>query len=131
MPRQGCDALREEGDGAEDGGRLRRGDVQPQATPVWCDFDGTYIRVNTAAGRQKHRDMMERPRATMLSIDPDNPYRYLEVRGTVARISTEGADAHIDELARKYLGVERYPNRRPGEVRVICYIEPRKVHAQG
>jgi PPOX class probable F420-dependent enzyme len=106
-------------------------DGQPHVTPVWCDFDGTYIRVNTAVGRQKHRDMVERPRATVLAIDPDNPYRYLEMRGLVARISTEGADAHIDELARKYLGVERYPNHRPDEVRVICYIEPRKVHAQG
>jgi PPOX class probable F420-dependent enzyme len=106
-------------------------DGQPQVTPVWCDFDGTHIRVNTAAGRQKHKDMVARPRVTVLALDPANPYRYLEVRGTVARIGEEGADDHIDALAQRYLGVERYPYRNPAETRVICYIEPKRVLAQG
>ena len=104
---------------------------QPQVTPVWADFDGQHIRVNTAAGRQKQKDMAARPQVTVLAIDPSNPYRYLEVRGKVAKISKEGADAHIDALAHQYLGVEKYPNRVPGEQRVICYVEPVKVHAQG
>lgn len=106
-------------------------DGQPQVTPVWCDFDGTYIRVNTAAGRQKHKDMVARPQVTVLAIDPANPFRYIEVRGTVAQISEEGADDHIDALAKQYLGVDRYPNHNPAETRVICSIEPRKVLARG
>lgn len=106
-------------------------DGQPQVTPVWCDFDGTYIRVNTAEGRQKHKDMVARPQVSVLAVDPSNPYRYMEVRGTVAKITREGADAHIDALAKKYLGVDSYPGRNPAETRVICYIEPQKVHAQG
>lgn len=106
-------------------------DGQPQVTPVWADFDGTYIRVNTAEGRQKHKDMVARPQVTVMAIDPANPYRYLEVRGTVARITDEGAAEHIDALAKQYLGVDRYPYHNPAETRVICYIEPKKVHAQG
>ena len=100
-------------------------DGQPQVTPVWIDYDGTYLRVNTAAGRQKHRNMEARPQVTILAIDPDNSGRYLEVRGTVVRIDPEGGDAHIDALARKYLGVEVYPWRND------AYIEPQKVLAQG
>lgn len=104
---------------------------QPQVTPVWFDYDGSYIRVNTATTRQKYRDMERQPRVTVLVTDPDNPYRYLEVRGKVSRMETGGADEHIDQLAKRYLGVDEYPNRVPGEVRVICYIEPRRVSAQG
>ncbi len=104
---------------------------QPQVTPVWCDFDGTYVRVNTAKGRQKHKDMVERPQVTVLALDPANPQRYIEVRGTVARIEEEGADAHIDKLAKDYLGADRYPYHTPTETRVICYIEPTRVVAQG
>ena len=106
-------------------------DGQPQVTPVWCDFDGTYIRVNTAAGRQKYRDMVERPQVTVLAIDPENPYRYLEIRGRVARYTEEGADEVIDKLAHDYLGVETYPYRNPAEQRVTFYIEPQRVLAQG
>ncbi len=104
---------------------------QPQVTPVWIDDDGAYLRVNTAKGRQKYKDMLERPQVTVMGLDPANPYRYIEVRGTVVRTSEEGADAHIDKLAKDYLGVDSYPYRNPAETRVICYIEPQKVHAQG
>jgi len=106
-------------------------DGQPQVTPVWIDFDGTHLRVNTAHGRQKTKDMLERPQVTVLSIDPQNPYRYMEIRGKVARHTEEGADDHIDALAKKYLGVDVYPNHTPTETRVIFYIEPVKVVAQG
>lgn len=106
-------------------------DGQPQVTPVWCDFDGVYIRVNTAAGRQKYRDMIARPQVTVLAIDPENPYRYLEIRGRVARYTEEGADEVIDKLAHDYLGVETYPYRNPAEKRVTFYIEPQRVLAQG
>lgn len=106
-------------------------DGQSQVTPVWGDFDGTHIRVNTAAGRQKHKNMAERPRVTVLLLDPENAQRYLEVRGTVAAITAAGGDAHIDALAQKYLGVATYPYRNPAETRVVCAIRPEKVTAQG
>lgn len=104
---------------------------QPQVTPVWCDLVDGLIRVNTAEGRQKHKDMVERPQVTVMAIDPQNPYRYLEVRGRVARIEQEGADAHIDLLAKQYMGVDRYPYHDPAQRRVIAYIEPIKVSGLG
>ncbi len=104
---------------------------QPQVTPVWCDLEDGLIRVNTVKGRQKHKDMVERPQVTLMVIDPQNPYRYLEVRGRVARIAEEGADAHIDLLAKQYMGVDRYPYHDPAQTRVIAYIEPVKVSGQG
>lgn len=104
---------------------------QPQVTPVWFDYDGTYIRVNTAAGRLKHKAMLTNPRVTVMTVDPQNPYRYLEVRGTVTRITEEGGADHIDQLAKRYLGVDTYPHHTPTETRVICYIEPQKTSALG
>ncbi len=100
---------------------------QPQVTPVWCDLEDGLIRVNTAKGRQKHKDMVERPQVTLMATDPQNPYRYLEVRGRVARIEEEGADAHIDLLAKQYMGVDRYPYHDPAQTRVISYIGPIKI----
>jgi PPOX class probable F420-dependent enzyme len=99
-------------------------DGRPQVTPVWCDYDGTYVRVNSARGRQKDKNMRRDPRVALSLQDPENPYRYLEIRGRVAEITEEGADAHIDSLAKKYLGVEKYPYRGPDEVRVMYKIEP-------
>lgn len=107
-------------------------DGRPQVTPVWYDLqeDG-YIRVNTAKGRRKHRDMEERPQVTVMALDPENPFRYLEVRGHVTEITEEGADAHIDALAKLYLGVDRYPNHTDSETRIICKIEPDIISAMG
>jgi PPOX class probable F420-dependent enzyme len=99
-------------------------DGSPQVTPVWVDYDGTYLLVNTARGRQKDLNMQRDPRVALSIIDPDDPYRYLQIRGTVAESTTEGGDDHIDKMAYKYLGKNRYPNRRPGEVRVIYKILP-------
>jgi PPOX class probable F420-dependent enzyme len=106
-------------------------DGWPQVTPVWCDFDGTYVRINSAKGRVKDRNMRRDPRITLTLQDPDNPYRYLEVRGRVIEITEDGADAHIDSLAKKYLGVDTYPYRRPGEIRVIYKIAPQRTSAMG
>lgn len=106
-------------------------DGSPQVTPVWCDFDGTHVRVNSARGRVKDRNM-RRSRKVALSLqDPDNPYRYLAVQGEVVEITEAGADAHIDVLAKKYLGKDKYPFRAPGEVRVIYRIRPLNVHVMG
>ena len=83
-------------------------DGQPQATPIWCTYDGTHILFNTAVGRQKDRNLSADPRVTVLALDPENPYRYIEVRGEVAERTTENAEALIDELARLYTGSERF-----------------------
>lgn len=106
-------------------------DGRPQVSPVWCDFDGTHVRINSARGRVKDRNMRRDPRVTLALQDPDNPYRYLEVRGRVVEITEDGADAHIDRLAKKYLGVDQYPYRQPGEVRVTYRIEPEHATAMG
>lgn len=106
-------------------------DGRPQVSPVWCDFDGTHVRINSARGRVKDRNMRRDPRVTLALQDPDNPYRYLEVRGRVVEIIEDGADAHIDRLAKKYLGVDQYPYRQPGEVRVTYRIEPEHATAMG
>ena len=106
-------------------------DGSPQVTPVWVDFDGKYVRVNSALGRLKDKNIRHDPRVALSIQDPDNPYRYLEVRGKVSEITQKGADEHIDSLAQKYLGVAKYPHRRPGEVRVLYKIEPQKFSSMG
>jgi PPOX class probable F420-dependent enzyme len=106
-------------------------DGTPQVTPVWVDFDGDYVLVNSARGRKKDKNM-ERNRAVALSIqDPDNPYRYVEVRGHVEEITEEGADQHIDKMAKKYMGVDKYPGRQSGEVRVLYKIKPEHTSHMG
>ncbi|MBI2543902.1 MAG: PPOX class F420-dependent oxidoreductase [Candidatus Rokubacteria bacterium] len=106
-------------------------DGSPQVTPVWVDFDGTHIRFNTAKGRVKDKNLRRNPRVALSIQDPDNPYRYMQVRGRVAEITEQGADAHIDALARKYINQDKYPFRQPGEVRVLCKILAEKVHTLG
>jgi len=104
-------------------------DGSPQVTPVWVDYGNGYVLVNSARGRQKDRNMRTRPRVALSMQDPDDPYRYLAVRGAVVETSERGADQHIDKLAKKYLGVDKYPDREEGEVRVIYRIKPEKVVA--
>ena len=99
-------------------------DGSPQVTPVWIDYDGQHVLVNTAANRQKDHNLQRDGRVAMSITDPDNAYRYLEVRGKVVERTTQGADAHIDSLAKRYLGEDKYPWRRPGEVRVIFKVRP-------
>jgi PPOX class probable F420-dependent enzyme len=106
-------------------------DGSPQVTPVWCDFDGKYVLVNSAKGRRKDRNMRERPKVALALIDPENPYRYLEVRGTVEEVTESGADAHIDKMAKKYLGADKYPGRQAGEVRVVYKIKPEHFTSMG
>jgi PPOX class probable F420-dependent enzyme len=106
-------------------------DGSPQVTPVWFDYDGTYVRVNTAKGRWKDKNMRNRPKVALSIPDPDNPYRYMQIRGKVAEVTENGADEHIDSLAKKYLGQDKYPFRQPGEVRVIYKIEVDRVQTMG
>jgi PPOX class probable F420-dependent enzyme len=106
-------------------------DGGPQVTPVWVDLEGDLVLVNTARGRQKDKNMRRDPRVAMAIIDPENPYRYLEIRGRVAEITEEGADTHIDKMAKKYLGADKYPYRQPSETRVIFKVQPERVNTMG
>ena len=106
-------------------------DGRPQVTPVWVDYDGSRILVNTAKGRVKDKNMRRDPRVSVSISDPDNPYRYVEVRGKVSEVTENGADAHIDKMAKKYLDKDKYPFRQPGEVRVIFKITPEKTSSNG
>ena len=102
-------------------------DGSPQVTPVWFDYTGGKIRVNSAKGRVKVRNMVEGAPVALSILDPDNPYRYIQIRGRVGHVTEAGADAHIDSLAKKYLGKDKYPWASPDQVRVIFEIEPDKV----
>ena len=102
-------------------------DGTPQVTPVWFDWDGTHIRVNSAKGRLKDLNMRARAAVAVSIVDPDNIYRYLSIRGRVVEVTEQGADAHIDALAKKYLGKDKYPFRRAGEVRVTYKIRSGRI----
>ncbi len=103
----------------------------PQVTPVWFDYTDGKIRVNSAKGRVKVRNMQEGAPVALSILDPENPYRFFQFRGRVEHVTEEGALAHIDSLAKKYLGKEKYPWAQPGQVRVTFEIEPTAVQAQG
>lgn len=94
----------------------------PQATPLWIEADGDDLLVNTAKGRVKANNMERDPRVALTVLDPEDPYNVVALSGTVEEMTNEGADAHIDRLAHKYLGVDAYPNRREGEVRLTVRI---------
>jgi len=106
-------------------------DGSPQVTPVWIDMEGGRLVVNSAKGRAKDKNMRRDPRVSIAVIDPDNPYRYLEIRGRVVEVTEQGADPHIDKMAKKYLGKDSYPFRQKGEVRVRYIIEPEHFSAMG
>lgn len=106
-------------------------DGRPQVTPVWVDYDGKHVIINSAKGRQKDRNLRRDPRVALAIIDPDNPYRYLEIRGTVVEITEEGAAQHIDKMAKKYLDADKYPYGQPGEVRVLYKIQPEHASMMG
>jgi PPOX class probable F420-dependent enzyme len=102
-------------------------DGTPQVTPVWIDYERGMIRVNTAKGRTKARNLKPGAAVALAILDPDNPYRYVQIRGRVVNATETDADAHIDSLAKKYLGKDKYPFRQPGEVRIMYEIEPGSV----
>jgi PPOX class probable F420-dependent enzyme len=106
-------------------------DGSPQVTPVWCDYDGTHVLLNTAQGRQKDLNIRRDRRVALSILDPENPYRYLEIRGRVVEITEQGADEHINKLAKKYLDKDVYPFRQPGEVRLLVRVEPDRVRTYG
>ncbi len=106
-------------------------DGTPQVTPVWCDYKDGLVRVNTAKGRVKARNLKKGAPVALAIADPDNPYRYVQIRGRVQLVTEDGAAAHIDALAKKYLGQDKYPYGAPGEVRLLCEIEPTSASGMG
>jgi PPOX class probable F420-dependent enzyme len=108
-----------------------RPDGSVHAAPVWVDVEDGAPVLNTAEGRAWPRNLERDPRVTLTVQNMENPYEYLEVRGRVAERTHDGADAHIDALAKKYMGVDEYPLRQPGEQRVIVRIDAEHVHMWG
>ena len=106
-------------------------DGSPHLTQVWLDTDGTYILVNTVASHQKVKNVRRDPRVAVNVHDPAQAWRIANIRGRVVEITTTGADAHIDRLAKRYLGVDSYPFRRPGQQRILLKIEPERIKTIG
>ena len=106
-------------------------DGSPQVTPVWFDYKDGRLRVNTAKGRVKARTLKAGAPVALAILDPDNPYRYVQIRGHVRRATEDGAAQHIDTLAKKYLGQDKYSGSGPGEVRVMYEIEPASASGMG
>jgi PPOX class probable F420-dependent enzyme len=108
-----------------------RADGSPQVSPTWVDVQDGRPVLNTAEGRAWPRNLERDPRITLEVQNMENPYEYVEIRGRVAERTHEGADEHIDHLAKKYLGVDQYPMRQPGEQRLIIRVEPEQVRVMG
>jgi PPOX class probable F420-dependent enzyme len=99
----------------------------PQVTPIWLNTDGTHILINSASGRVKDRNMHNNPRVAIVILDPNDPYRYIQIRGKVVEITTQGAREHIDALSKKYTGRDKYTGGPIEEIRVTYKILPEKI----
>ncbi|HZF50081.1 MAG TPA: PPOX class F420-dependent oxidoreductase [Polyangiaceae bacterium] len=104
---------------------------EPQVTPVWVEYDGTHVLFNTEEKRAKVKHMRKNPRIALSVLNSANPYQYIEIQGSVVDITTDGADEMIDRLAMKYMGKDKYPFNKPGDVRVVVKILPEKVLGMG
>jgi PPOX class probable F420-dependent enzyme len=106
-------------------------DGSPQITPTWIDYDGKTILINTAEGRTKQKNLSRDQRVAISIVDQNNPYNMVTIRGKVIEQTSKGADEHIDKLAKRYLGVDKYPFRSPTEKRIILKVTPEKIfHSQ-
>src|SRR5947209_2446192 len=102
--------------------------LKGRVTPTWVGTDGKFVLVNTAIGRVKHRNAKKNPNVAVAITDQNNPYNLVVIRGKVVdQLTGRVADEHIDKMAKKYRGLDKYPNRSPGEQRVILKIEPTRV----
>ena len=104
---------------------------EPQVNPVWVGWDGTHLRFSQTTGRQKYRNVQHDARIALSIVDPKNPYRYLEIRGTVVQIDADPELDFINAMSKKYLGMERYPNHRPGDERVVVVVAPEHTTQMG
>lgn len=102
-------------------------DGTPHGTPVWVDYDGAHILINTVRGRRKERNMNLRPQVGLTIVGPANPWHWLSIRGRVVAVTEEGADEHLKKLSKKYTGNDTSPFRQPGQVYVLYKIEPDRV----
>ena len=99
----------------------------PQITPTWIDLVDNTILINTAEGRVKQKNLLRDPRIAISIVDRNNQYNMVTIRGRVIEQTTQGADEHIDRMAKKYLGVDKYPFRIPSEKRILLKITPEKI----
>ena len=106
-------------------------DSSPQVSPVWFSFDGSLVWVNSAEGRVKDKNVRRTRKVALAIVDVNNPYRHIAIRGDVVEITNDGADDHIDSLAKKYLDADKYPYGQEGEIRVIYKIRPDRVATMG
>jgi PPOX class probable F420-dependent enzyme len=106
-------------------------DGSPQVSPVWIDFDGQHLIVNSELKRLKVRNIKRDPRVSVSIQNAGNPYQYIEIRGKAVDVTTNGGFEGIDKLAKKYMGVDKYPNNLPGDERVVIKIEPQRVTGMG
>lgn len=104
---------------------------EPQNNPVWFGWDGELLSFSQTTGRQKFRNVRREPRVALSIVDPENPYRYLEVRGTVERIDPDPERAFINSMAKKYMGVDEYPWHQPGDERVVVVVRPERTTQMG
>ncbi|MEO8288519.1 MAG: PPOX class F420-dependent oxidoreductase [Chloroflexota bacterium] len=106
-------------------------DGEPQNNPVWFGWDGTNVLFSQTRSRQKLRNLSRDPRVALSIVDPANPYRYLEIRGVVDRVDADPDLDFINSMAKKYMGVDKYPWHRPGEERVIVVVKPERTSSMG
>ena len=106
-------------------------DNEPQNNPVWFDWDGEYLKFSQTKTRQKYRNIHRDPRIALSMVDPENPYRYLEIRGEVVRIEEDPDVEFINSMAKKYLGMDQYPYHQPGDERVVVFVKPQHTTQMG
>jgi len=106
-------------------------DGEPQANPVWFGWDGKHLKFSQTTTRQKVKNLGRDSRIALSIVDPENPYRYLEIRGKQLRVDADPDKVFIDEMAHKYMGVDEYPWKQPGEDRVVIVIEPEHTTSMG
>lgn len=106
-------------------------DGEPQNNPVWFGWDGEHIKISQTKARQKYRNMNREPRVALSMVDPENPYRYLEIRGNVVHVEEDPNNDFIDAMSEKYLGLKEYPMHQPGDERVVIYVRPQHTTQMG
>jgi PPOX class probable F420-dependent enzyme len=104
---------------------------EPQNNPVWFGWDGENLTFSQTTGRQKYRNVQDEPRVALSIVDASNPFRYLEIRGTIERIDPDPGNAFINSMAKKYMGEDIYPWHRPGDERVVLVVRPEHTTTMG
>lgn len=106
-------------------------DGEPQNNPVWFDWDGEHVKFSQTKTRQKYKNVGRDPRLALSLVDPENPYRYIEIRGEVTKIEEDPDNDFINAMANKYLGMDEYPYHQPGDERIVVYVEPEHTTQMG